>query len=154
MKLNDVVKNFTLLNDKGENISLYDINTKYVVLYFYPKDSTSGCTLEALGYKDLYQEFVDNDVTILGISKDSVKSHVKFKEKYELPFTLLSDENLELVTYFDIYKEKSMYGRKYMGVVRTTYVLNDKHEIIKLNEKVNTKTDAQEVLEFIKGLEA
>ena len=153
MKLNDVVKNFTLLNDKGENISLYDINTKYVVLYFYPKDSTSGCTLEALGYKDLYQEFVDNDVTILGISKDSVKSHVKFKEKYELPFTLLSDENLELVTYFDIYKEKSMYGRKYMGVVRTTYVLNDKHEIIKLNEKVNTKTDAQEVLEFIKGLE-
>lgn len=154
MKLNDVVKNFTLLNDKGENISLYDINTKYVVLYFYPKDSTSGCTLEALGYKDLYQEFVDNDVTILGISKDSVKSHVKFKEKYELPFTLLSDENLDLVTYFDIYKEKSMYGRKYMGVVRTTYVLNDKHEIIMLNEKVNTKTDAQEVLEFIKGLEA
>lgn len=152
MKLNDVVKNFTLLNDKGENISLYDINTKYVVLYFYPKDSTSGCTLEALGYKDLYQEFVDNDVTILGISKDSVKSHVKFKEKYELPFTLLSDENLDLVTYFDIYKEKSMYGRKYMGVLRTTYVLNDKHEIIKLNEKVNTKTDAQEVLEFIKGL--
>lgn len=152
MKLNDVVKNFTLLNDKGENISLYDINTKYVVLYFYPKDSTSGCTLEALGYKDLYQEFVDNDVTILGISKDSVKSHVKFKEKYELPFTLLSDENLDLVTYFDIYKEKSMYGRKYMGVLRTTYVLNDKHEIIKLNKKVNTKTDAQEVLEFIKGL--
>ena len=122
--INERATDFTLNDENGVPHSLKDYLGKKVVLYFYPKDNTSGCTSQALGFKELYDEFVKENAVIIGISKDSSSSHKKFKDKYDFPFILLSDESTKVLNDYGVYQEKSMYGRKYMGIVRTTFVIN------------------------------
>ena len=138
---------FILPNEEGKLISLKDFLGKKIVLYFYPKDSTPGCTSQALGYKDNYNKFKEKDVVIIGISKDSVKSHKNFKTKNELPFILLSDENLDAISKYDVWHEKKMCGKTYMGVVRTTYIINEEGKIIYSDNQVKAKSNALDILE-------
>ena len=149
--INEKATDFTLKDEKGISHSLKDYLGKKVVLYFYPKDNTSGCTTQALGFKELYEEFEKENVVIIGISKDSSSSHKKFKEKYDFPFILLSDESTAVLNDYGVYQEKSMYGRKYMGVVRTTFVINEEGIIISKEEKVNAKENPYCTLNFIKN---
>ncbi|MBM6799960.1 peroxiredoxin, partial [Coprobacillus cateniformis] len=116
---------FTLLNQNGDNISLSDYRGRKVILYFYPKDNTPGCTKQACGFAENYPQFIDKGAVILGVSKDSVASHKKFEEKYQLPFVLISDPELVAIKAYDVWQEKNMYGKKVMGVVRTTYLINE-----------------------------
>lgn len=138
---------FILPNENGELISLKDFLGKKVVLYFYPKDSTPGCTQQALGYKDNYNKFKDKDIVVIGISKDSVKSHKNFKTKNDLPFILLSDENLDAISKYDVWHEKKMCGKAYMGVVRTTYIINEEGKIVYSDNQVKAKSNALDILE-------
>ena len=138
---------FTLLDQNGKKHSLKDYLGKKVILYFYPKDNTSGCTKEACSYKELYPDFMEKGAVIIGISKDSVKSHKNFEDKYELPFILLSDEDTTVIQKYDVWKEKSMYGRKYMGIERSTYLIDEKGKIIKAYQKVKPADNAKDVLE-------
>ncbi|MGL4991863.1 MAG: thioredoxin-dependent thiol peroxidase [Sarcina sp.] len=141
--------NFKLL-DKDENeVSLSDFKGKKVVLYFYPKDSTPGCTKQACAFRDSFADFKGKDVVVIGVSKDSVKSHQKFAEKNELPFILLSDPELEAIKAYDIWQEKKLYGKVYMGVVRTTYIIDENGMIEKVYEKVKTDKNAGEILEYL-----
>lgn len=140
---------FTLPTDTGEPLTLSSLRGQWVVLYAYPKDDTSGCTTEACEFRDLFPKFKKGKAVILGISPDSVKSHVKFKAKYELPFTLLADEEKVALQAYDIWKEKSMYGRKYMGVERTTFVIDPEGRIAKVFEKVKPAGHAEEVMATI-----
>ena len=137
---------FTVLTDTGESLTLSSLQGRPVVLYFYPKDDTSGCTVEACEFRDQFPQFEQGKAVILGVSPDSVKSHAKFKAKFELPFTLLADTEKEIVQAYDVWKEKSMYGRKYMGVVRTTFVIDAKGRIAKVFEKVTPAGHAAEVM--------
>ena len=137
---------FTLLDQNGKKHSLKDYLGKKVVLYFYPKDNTSGCTKEACSFKELYPHFMEKGAVVIGISKDSVKSHKNFEEKYELPFILLSDEDTEVIQKYDVWKEKSMYGRKYMGIERSTYLIDEKGKIIKAYQKVKPSDNPKDVL--------
>ncbi len=145
---------FKLKNDKNEDVKLADFKGKHIVLYFYPKDDTSGCTAEACGFRDLQSEFKKLNAVILGVSPDSVASHQKFKSKYNLPFPLLSDENKEALQKYGVWKEKSMYGRKYMGVERTTFVIDKNGVIQKIFPKVKVPQHPEAVLEVVKGLNA
>ena len=138
---------FTLLDQNGKKHSLKDYLGKKVVLYFYPKDNTSGCTKEACSYKELYPDFMEKGAVVIGVSKDSVKSHKNFEDKYELPFILLSDEDTTVIQKYDVWKEKSMYGRKYMGIERSTYLIDEKGKIIKAYQKVKPAENAKDVLE-------
>lgn len=140
---------FTLPTDTGESLTLSSLRGQWVVLYAYPKDDTPGCTTEACEFRDLFPKFKKDKAVILGISPDSVKSHVKFKTKYELPFTLLADEDKVALQAYDIWKEKSMYGKKYMGVERTTFVIDPKGQIVKVFEKVKPAGHAEEVMAVI-----
>lgn len=140
---------FTLPTDSGESLTLSSLRGQWVVLYAYPKDDTSGCTTEACEFRDLFPRFKKGKAVILGISPDSVKSHVKFKAKYELPFTLIADEEKVALQAYDIWKEKSMYGRKYMGVERTTFVIDPDGKIAKVFEKVKPAGHAEEVMAAI-----
>ena len=140
---------FTLPTDTGEMLTLSSLRGQWVVLYAYPKDDTSGCTTEACEFRDLFPKFRKGKAVILGISPDSVKSHQKFKTKYELPFTLVADEEKVAMQAYDIWKEKSMYGRKYMGVERTTFVIDPEGRIAKVFEKVKPAGHAEEVMESI-----
>lgn len=152
LKEGQAAPEFKVKNDLGEEVSLSDFRGKNVVLYFYPKDNTSGCTKEACGFRDLQSEFAKYNAVILGVSPDSVKSHQNFKNKYELPFPLLSDENKGLVQKYDVWKEKSMYGRKYMGVERTTFVIDQEGKIRKIFPKVKVPQHPEAVLEVVKEL--
>jgi peroxiredoxin Q/BCP len=125
---------FTLDTDTGERLSLRDLKGKPVVLYFYPKDDTSGCTAEACEFRDAFPRFDKSKAVILGVSPDPVKSHQKFKAKYELPFTLLADTDHAVAEQYGVWKEKSMYGRKYMGVDRTTFIIDAAGKIAKIFE--------------------
>jgi len=140
---------FTLPTDTGDTLTLSSLRGRWVVLYGYPKDDTSGCTTQACEFRDLFPRFDKNKAVILGISPDSVKSHVKFKAKYELPFTLLADEDKVALQAYDIWKEKSMYGKKYMGVERTTFVIDPTGHIAKVFEKVKPAGHAEEVMAVI-----
>lgn len=140
---------FTLPTDTGDTLTLSSLRGQWVVLYGYPKDDTSGCTTQACEFRDLFPRFDKNKAVILGISPDSVKSHVKFKTKYELPFTLLADEDKVALQAYDIWKEKSMYGKKYMGVERTTFVIDPTGHIAKVFEKVKPAGHAEEVMAVI-----
>ena len=140
---------FTLPIDTGELLTLSSLRGQWVVLYAYPKDDTSGCTTEACEFRDLFPKFKKGKAVILGISPDPVKSHVKFKAKYELPFTLVADEEKVALQAYDIWKEKSMYGRKYMGVERTTFVIDPEGRIAKVFEKVKPAGHAEEVMAAI-----
>ena len=138
---------FTLLNQNGEEISLSQYRGQKAILYFYPKDNTPGCTKQACGFAQLYPDFVKKGAVILGVSKDSVKSHKKFEEKYQLPFTLLSDPDLVAIQAYDVWKEKNMYGKKVMGVVRTTYLINEEGIIEKAYTKVKAAQNPNDMLE-------
>lgn len=141
---------FTLPNEKEEKVSLKDFLGKKVVLYFYPKDMTSGCTQEACDFRDSHPNFKKIKAVVLGVSKDSVNSHKKFADKYELPFTLLSDEDKKVVEKYGVWKEKSMYGRKYMGIERTTVIIDEKGKVQKIFPKVKVKGHVEEVLEELR----
>ncbi len=150
LKKGDKAPNFTLKSDNGEEISLSDYAGKNVILYFYPKDNTPGCTAQAIQYTSLKQEYADVDAVILGVSPDSVDSHVKFKEKQSLNITLLSDpENVVANQYF-AYGEKSMYGKKYMGIIRSTFLISTDGIIEHADYKVNAREDAEKTLCLLK----
>lgn len=137
---------FTLPDSTGKKISLKDFLGKKVVLYFYPKDMTSGCTKEACDFRDSHPDFKKLKAVVLGVSPDSIDSHKKFSEKYELPFTLLSDESKNVLEKYGVWKEKSMYGRKYMGVERTTIIIDENGKIRKIFPKVKVNGHVEEVL--------
>lgn len=137
---------FTLPNQDGEAVSLADYRGKKVVLYFYSKDNTAGCTKQACGFGELYPQFTEKGAVVLGISKDTAASHKKFAEKYHLPFTLLSDTELQVVQEYDVWKEKNMYGKKVMGVVRTTYLIDENGIIEKAFGKVKAADNPAQML--------
>ena len=143
--------NFSLLNQNGETVSLSDFYGKRVVLYFYPKDNTPGCTRQACAFAAACDGFKSQDVQVIGISKDSVASHLKFAQKHELPFVLLSDPDLTAIQAYDVWKEKKLYGKTSMGVVRTTYIINGEGVIEKVMPKVKPDTNAAEILAYLSG---
>ena len=134
------------------NDSVFDLknNKKNLVIYFYPKDNTPGCTTEGENFRDLYKKFENVNAEIFGVSRESLKSHENFKEKFKFPFELISDPQEKLCKLFDVIKEKSMYGKKYMGIERSTFIINKEGVLIKEWRKVKVKNHAIEVLEFIK----
>jgi peroxiredoxin Q/BCP len=139
-----------MLNDKdGNPVRLSDFRGKKVVLYFYPKDNTPGCTKQACAFRDAYDGFKADDIVVIGISKDSSQSHQKFAEKYELPFLLLSDPELIAIQAYDVWKEKKLYGKTSLGVMRSTYIIDEEGVIIKVFEKAKPDTNAYEILEFL-----
>ena len=140
---------FTLPDQNGEMHSLSDYKGKRVILYFYPRDNTPGCTKQACGYGELYPQITEKNTVVLGISKDSVASHKKFEEKYNLPFTILSDTELEVIKKYDVWKEKKNYGKVSMGVVRTTYLIDEDGIIERANDKVKAANDPSEMLEIL-----
>ena len=137
---------FTLPDQNGEMRSLSDYSGKKIILYFYPKDMTAGCTKQACGFAELFPQFSEKDAVIIGISKDSVSSHKKFEEKYGLPFTLLSDTEKTVIQAYDVWKEKKNYGKISMGVVRTTYLIDEKGIIIKAFGKVKASDNPAQML--------
>ena len=146
LKVGDKAPDFTLPKDGGGKIALKDLKGKAVVLYFYPKDDTSGCTAEACAFRDAFPDFSKVKAAIVGISRDSVKSHDKFKAKHELPFTLASDEDGKVCEAYGTWVEKSMYGRKYIGIERATFLIDGKGVIRGIWRKVKVPGHAEEVL--------
>jgi peroxiredoxin len=142
---------FTLSADDGSTVSLKDYRGKKVVLYFYPKDGTPGCTREAIEFRDLAKDFEKEEAVILGVSKDSIKSHQKFKQKHELPFTLLSDPEGTVLDQYGVWKQKSLYGRTFMGTQRTTFLIDGQGMVKKVYRKVKPKGHAQVCLLDLKG---
>lgn len=142
----------SLLDGDGNKRSLKEFIGSKVIIYFYPKDNTSGCTAESCDFRDEFPRFKKENCVIIGISPDSVESHKKFAEKFELPFILLSDENKTVLEKYGVWKEKSMYGRKYMGVVRTTVLIDEKGIIRKIYPKVKVNGHVEEVANDIKEL--
>lgn len=142
---------FTLLSDEGKEVSLKDYLGKKVVLYFYPKDGTPGCTKEAKEFRDLAEEFSKENAVILGVSKDSIKSHQRFKEKHGLPFTLLSDPEGKVLDLYGVWKQKTMYGRTFMGTERTTFLIDEEGIVKKAYRKVRVKGHAQACLLDLTG---
>ena len=140
---------FRLQDPKGNTVSLSDFLGKKVVLYFYPKDNTPGCTRQACAFAAAYEKFKQKDVVVIGISKDSAASHAKFAEKYNLPFLLLSDPELSAIEGYGVWQEKKMCGKVSMGVVRTTYIIDEKGVIEKVMPKVKPDTNAQEILDYL-----
>ena len=140
---------FTLPDQDGNMVSLSDFAGKKVILYFYPKDNTPGCTKQACGFGELYPQFTEKGAVVLGVSKDSVASHRKFADKYNLPFTLLSDTELKVLEAYDVWKEKTMYGKKVMGLVRTTYLIDENGVIAKAFGKVKAAENPAQMLEVI-----
>ena len=149
LKVGTKAPGFTLPDQNGRMHSLKDYEGKKVILYFYPKDMTSGCSKQACRFAELYPQFRDKDAVILGVSKDSVASHKKFEEKFGLPFTILSDTKQEVIQAYDVLKEKSMYGRKYLGVVRSTYLIDEKGRIAKAFGNVKATENPDQMLKEI-----
>ncbi len=142
---------FTLPSTTGEPISLKQYkNKKTVVLYFYPKDETPGCTKEACAFRDLNDEMAKHNVVILGVSTDSIESHNGFREKHKLPFTLLSDEDATVSKQYGVYKQKNLYGKKYMGIERTTFIIDRTGRVAQIYPRVKVDGHAQDVLEFVR----
>ena len=142
---------FSLQDKDGNQIALADFAGKKVVLYFYPRDNTPGCTRQACAFAQNYDGFKERGVEVIGISKDSVASHAKFADKHELPFILLSDPELVAIQGYDVWKEKKLYGKVSMGVVRTTYVIDENGVIEKVMPKVKPDTNAAEILAYLDG---
>lgn len=141
---------FTLPDKDGNMVSLSDFSGKKVVLYFYPKDNTPGCTKQACAFAKAYDEFKALNTVIIGVSKDSQRAHTNFTAKYELPFILLSDPELAVIQEYDVWKEKKMYGKVSMGVVRTTYLIDEHGMIEKVMPKVKPDTNADEILDYLR----
>ena len=137
---------FALPDQNGRTHTLEAYRGQKVVLYFYPKDNTPGCTKQACAFGELYPQFTEKGAVVLGVSKDSVASHKKFEEKYGLPFTILSDEGLETIKAYDVWQEKNMYGKKTMGVVRTTYLIDENGVIVRAFSRVKAEENPQQML--------
>ena len=150
MNIGEYAPDFTLQDKDGKTVSLSDFKGRKVVLYFYPKDNTPGCTRQAIGFAENYNEFQKRNITVIGISKDSVESHVKFAEKNNLPFILLSDPELKAIQDYGVWQEKKLYGKVSMGVVRTTFIINEEGIIQDIMRKVKPDTNAADVLAKIK----
>ena len=140
---------FSLPDQNGRTHTLEAYRGQKVVLYFYPKDNTPGCTKQACAFGELYPQFTEKGAVVLGVSKDSVASHKKFAEKYGLPFPLLSDEGLEAIRAYDVWQEKNMYGKKTMGVVRTTYLIDENGVIVRAFSKVKAEENPQQMLDTL-----
>ena len=152
VQLGDKAPDFTLPTDGGGNVSLAELRGKKVVLYFYPKDDTSGCTAEACGFRDSLPDYRGAEAVVIGVSKDSVAAHDKFKKKYELPFVLASDANSDVCEKYGVWVEKSMYGRKYMGIERATYLIDGEGGVRGVWRKVKVPGHVAEVLKAVKAL--
>jgi thioredoxin-dependent peroxiredoxin len=152
IEIGDKAPDFTLPTDGGGKVSLAKLRGRKVVLYFYPKDDTSGCTAEACGFRDAFPKFGKIDAEVIGISRDSVTSHDKFKKKHDLPFTLASDEKGEATERYGVWVEKSMYGRKYMGIERATFLVDEKGVVRGLWRKVKVPGHVEAVLAAAKAL--
>ena len=140
---------FTLPDQNGDIHTLEEYRGKKVILYFYPKDNTAGCTKQACGFAERYPQFLEKGAVVLGVSKDSVKSHKNFETKYELPFTLLSDPERQAIEAYDVWKEKKNYGKVSMGIVRTTYLIDENGIIVKAMDKVKAADNPQQMLEAL-----
>jgi peroxiredoxin Q/BCP len=149
LKVGDKAPDFSGVDENGNKISLKDFKGKKVVLYFYPKDNTTGCTAEACDFRDSYSRIKRKGVVLLGVSPDSEKSHQNFKEKYDLPFPLIADTDKTIANAYDVWQEKSMYGRKYMGIVRSTFVIDEKGKIMAVFPKVKVTGHVDQVLEAL-----
>ena len=150
LEVNTKAPDFTLCAKEGNLVSLSDFHGKKVVLYFYPKDNTPGCSRQACAFAKAYDEFKKDNIVVIGISKDSVASHQKFAEKYSLPFVLLADPELLAIKAYDVWQEKKLYGKVSMGVVRTTYIINEQGVIEKVMPKVKPDTNAADILAYLK----
>ncbi len=151
-RMNRVVGDFKAASTGDKTISLKELRGSNVVIYFYPKDATPGCTTEGQDFRDLHKQFAKAKTVILGVSKDSIASHEKFKEKQQFPFDLLSDPDEKLCQKFDVIKEKNMYGKKYMGIERSTFLIDAEGKLREEWRKVKVKGHAEAVLEAVKGL--
>ena len=150
LKVGDIAPDFVLCDKDGKEVKLSDFKGQKVVLYFYPKDNTPGCTRQACAFAAAYKGFKDKNIKVIGISKDSVASHLKFAEKYSLPFTLLSDPELSAIKAYGVWQEKKLYGKVSFGVVRTTFIIDENGIIERVMEKVKPDTNAAEILEVLK----
>lgn len=149
LTIGDVAPAFSAKNQNGETVSLADFKGKKVILYFYPKDNTPGCTAEACDFRDNYQSLTSKGFEVIGVSTDDEKSHQKFVTKFELPFTLIADTDKEIVEAYGVWVEKSMYGKKYMGTARKTFLIDEQGKIATIIDKVDTKNSSQQLLDAI-----
>ena len=149
LEIGNKAPEFTLLDKDGREVSLSSFLGKKIVLYFYPKDNTPGCTRQACAFAGAYEEFKKKDIVVIGISRDSVASHIKFAEKYNLPFILLSDPDLIAINAYGVWQEKKMCGKVGMGVVRTTFIIDEQGNIVAVMPKVKPDTNAAEVLAMV-----
>lgn len=149
IKVGTLAPDFTLKDKDGNDISLSDFRGQKVVLYFYPRDNTPGCTRQACAFAGAYEGFKEKNIKVIGISKDSVSSHAKFADKYSLPFTLLSDPELIAIKAYGVWQEKKLYGKVSFGVVRTTFIIDENGIIERVMEKVKPDTNAGEILEAL-----
>lgn len=150
IELGAKVNNFTLPNQNGDKVSLSDFKGKYVVLYFYPKDMTPGCTTEACDFRDYHESFDELDAVIVGISPDPEARHQKFIDKHDLPFTLLSDEDHQVADQFGVWKLKKNFGKEYYGIERSTFILDKEGNLIKAYQKVRVKNHVLDALNYLK----
>ena len=146
LKIGDKMPQFEVMDQNGNMVSSKDLLGKKTIIYFYPKDNTSGCTAEACNLRDNYQAMVAKGYNVIGVSKDSAKSHKNFAEKYDLPFTLLADTSTEMIQSFGAWGEKNLYGKKYMGTLRTTFIFNEERVLTEIIEKVDTSNHAAQIL--------
>ena len=149
LNIGDRAPGFTLKDKNGNEVKLSDFSGKRIVLYFYPKDNTPGCTRQACAFAGAYDEFKKRGVEVIGISRDGIASHVKFAEKYNLPFVLLSDPELEAIQSYGVWQEKKLYGKVSFGVVRTTFIIDENGIIEKVMPKVKPDTNAEDILKFL-----
>lgn len=154
VQMNKKVPDFIIASTAGKDFKLSEKKGKKIVLYFYPKDATPGCTTQGVGFNELLTQFKKQNVEIFGVSRDSLKSHVKFIEKYDFKFALLSDEDEAVCTLFDVIKEKNMYGKKVMGIERSTFIIDENQKLVGEFRKVKADGHASEILQFIKDLGA
>lgn len=151
MKIGELAPDFTLIGSDNKEHSLKDYRGKKVILYFYPKDNTPGCTTEACDFRDNINKFTDLNATIIGVSKDNLNSHNKFIEKFNLPFILLSDEDKFVCNLYDVIKEKNMYGKKVLGIERSTFIINEDGILMNEFRKVKVKNHVEEILSLLKS---
>ena len=152
LKLNIIAPNFSLISTSNKNYSIKDSIGKYVVIYFYPKNDTPGCTIETRDFNKLLPKFKKLDCEVYGISKDDIKSHIKFKDKYKIKFNLLSDNKITTLKKYKVWGKKKFMGREFMGIIRSTFLIDKKGRIIKIWENVKVKNHAEDVLKTLKSL--
>jgi thioredoxin-dependent peroxiredoxin len=150
LHIGDKAPDFTAKDQSGKTVSLSDFKGMNVILYFYPKDDTPGCTAEACDFRDNYQSMVSRGFEVIGVSTDNERSHKKFETKYNLPFTLIADEDKSIVEAYGVWVEKNMYGRKYMGTARKTFIIKADGTIDKIIDKVDTQNSSQQVMDILK----